>query len=379
MKQDRLNCVFLGLSITSAWGNGHATTYRSLLKALAARGHSLTFLERDAPWYASRREFEHAPYCDVAIYGSLEELKSRFAGLVRKADVVVVGSYVPDGIAVGRWVVSTAGNLTAFYDIDTPVTLAALAEGSCKYLSSDLCGKYDLYLSFTGGPTLQFLEHGLGARRARALYCSVDPSLYFPEKQPSRWDLGYLGTYAADRQPALENLLFGAARKQYGRRFAVVGPLYPETIAWPENVERIDHLPAGRHRAFYNAQRFTLNLTRRDMARAGYSPSVRLFEAAACGVPILTDTWPGLDAFFDPHREILPANSAADAASYLQMPEERRRRIGARARRRVLRFHTAAVRAAEFEAHVYASFEQLSYSRKKSRHAFTQSAAAAAI
>ncbi|HEX7361393.1 MAG TPA: glycosyltransferase [Bryobacteraceae bacterium] len=379
MKADRLNCVFLGLSITSAWGNGHATTYRSLLKALAARGHSLTFLERDVPWYASKREFEHAPYCDIALYGSLDELKSRFDRLVRAADVVVVGSYVPDGIAVGRWIAATAGNLTAFYDIDTPVTLAALGDGSCKYLSADLCGKYDLYLSFTGGPTLRFLEHTLGVRCARALYCSVDPSLYFPEKQTPRWDLGYLGTYAADRQPALEKLLFCAAKRQPDWRFAVAGPLYPETIAWPQNVERIDHLPAGRHRAFYNSQHFTLNLTRRDMIRAGYSPSVRLFEAAACGTPILTDTWPGLDSFFDPHREILPANSAADVASYLQMPEERRRRIGAKARRRVLRSHTAAVRAAEFEAHVYACFEELSYAKKKGGQTFTRSAAAAAI
>ncbi|MGH9583408.1 MAG: CgeB family protein [Bryobacteraceae bacterium] len=379
MKEDRLSCVFIGLSITSAWGNGHATTYRSLLKALAGRGHSLTFLERDVPWYAANREFERAPYCDIALYGSLDELKDRFTALVRTADVVVVGSYVPDGIAVGRWVTATANNLTAFYDIDTPVTLAALGDGSCEYLSPDLCGAYGLYLSFTGGPTLRFLEHTLGARCARALYCSVDPSLHYPETQPLCWDLGYLGTYAADRQPALENLLMRVAEKRSERRFAVAGPLYPEAIAWPENVERIDHLPVDRHRAFYNSQRFTLNLTRREMIRAGYSPSVRLFEAAACGIPILTDMWPGLDAFFEPHRELLPVHSAADVASYLQMPDEQRRQTGAKARCRALRFHTAAVRAREFEAHVNASFERLSCSKKKSRNAFKQSATAAVI
>lgn len=379
MRHDRFHCVFIGLSITSAWGNGHATTYRSLLRALAARGHALTFLERDVPWYASHRELERVPYCKIALYQSLTELKDRFTKLIRTADVVVVGSYVPEGIAVGRWVIANAKNLTAFYDIDTPVTLASLSRGSCEYLSRDLCPDYDLYLSFTGGPTLSFLEHRLGARCARALYCSVDPSLYYPEQQDTRWDLGYLGTYAADRQPALEHLLFGAAGKLPKRRFAVAGPLYPEGIAWPENVERIDHLPAGRHRTFYNSQRFTLNLTRRDMLRAGYSPSVRLFEAAACGVPILSDIWPGLDTFFEPHREIVPVHSPADVASYLWMPDERRRLIGERARRRVLQFHTAAMRAAEFETYVATCCESLCDSKKKSRHAFKGSAAAAAV
>lgn len=378
MREGRLNCVFIGLSITSAWGNGHATTYRSLLKALAARGHSLTFLERDVPWYASHREFEQAPYCKIALYASLVELKDRFTSLVRAADVVVVGSYVPDGIAVGRWVIANAKNLTAFYDIDTPVTLSALANGSCEYLSPNLCAEYGLYLSFTGGPTLNFLERKLAVRRARALYCSVDPSLYHPEKQRLRWDLGYLGTYAADRQSALEHLLCCAAKRSPKRRFSVAGPLYPQTVSWPENVERIDHLPAGRHRAFYNSQRFTLNLTRRDMIRAGYSPSVRLFEAAACATPILTDLWPGLDTFFEPHREILPVRSPSDVASYLRMPDDQRRRIGEKARCRALQFHTAAVRAAEFEAYVAASFECLCDS-KKNRTVFKEAAAAAAV
>lgn len=379
MKQDRLNCVFIGLSITSAWGNGHATTYRSLLKALAGRGHSITFLERDVPWYAANREFERAPYCEIELYGSLEELRDRFTATVRAADIVVIGSYVPEGIAVGHWVNATAKNLTAFYDIDTPITLAALSKGACEYLSPDLCHSYDLYFSFTGGPTLDFLQHTLGVRCARTLYCSVDPSLYYPEPQPVRWDLAYLGTYAADRQPALENLLLHVADRLPDRRFAVAGPLYPEAITWPENVERIEHLPASDHRAFYNSQSFALNITRHNMIRAGYSPSVRLFEAAACGVPIVTDDWAGLNTFFEPRCEILPVRCAADVASYLRMPSEQRLHIGAKARCRALRFHTAAVRATEFEAQVNASLDRLSCSNKRSRHAFKQSASAALI
>ncbi len=374
MKSPQLNCVFLGLSITSTWGNGHATTYRGLLKELSKRGHHATFLERDVPWYASNREFDELPYCTVALYSSLDELKDRFAKVIRAADIVVVGSYVPEGIAVGRWVTSIAKNNTAFYDIDTPVTLANLEAGKCEYIARDLYPKYNLYLSFTGGPTLSFIERKLGSPCARPLYCSVDPTLYYPEAERSRWDIAYLGTYAADRQGALERLLLSVARQNRNRRFAVAGPQYPEDITWPRNVERIEHLPATEHRAFYNAQKFALNLTRRDMIRAGYSPSVRLFEAAACGIPIMTDEWPGLETFFTLSSEILPVRSDGDVTSYLRMPGDQRLEVGEKARRRTLRFHTAAVRAEEFESHVTASLEQVSCSNKRSRTALKRSA-----
>ncbi len=379
MTQPRLNCVFLGLSITSTWGNGHATTYRGLLKELSRRGHACTFLERDVPWYAENREFEELPYCSLALYGSLDELKDRFSTLIRSADIVLVGSYVPDGIAIGRWVTSIGKNVTAFYDIDTPVTLANLASGKCEYISRDLYSKYDLYFSFTGGPTLDYVERKLGSPCARALYCSVDPSLYFPEPQRARWDVAYLGTYAPDRQPALEKLLLSVARQHPNRTFVVAGPQYPAAIDWPSNADRIVHLPASEHREFYNSQRFTLNLTRLDMVRAGYSPSVRLFEAAACGVPILSDVWPGLETFFTPGSEILLVPSAAHVASHLQMTDARRLAVGGRARERTLRFHTAAVRAEEFETHVLASLERVTGSNKRSRVALRQSPTAALI
>ncbi len=373
MKEPKLNCVFLGLSITSSWGNGHATTYRGLLKELSKRGYAATFLERDVPWYASHREFDQLPYCKVALYAGLDELKDRFSHLIRTADVVVVGSYVPDGVAVGEWVTATAKNLTAFYDIDTPVTLSNLKNGSCEYLSRELCSRYQLYLSFTGGPTLDFIERQLGSPCAKALYCSVDPALYYPQSEPVRWDIAYLGTYAEDRQPALENLLLNAAREHPNCHFAVAGPQYPHTVTWPANVERIEHLPASEHRRFYNSQRFTLNLTRRDMVRSGYSPSVRLFEAGACGIPILTDQWPGLQTFYEPFSEILPVRTEADLAYYLRIPDEERLEVADRARRRTLRFHTAAVRAREFETHVNVSVERTSSSKRRSRTAVEKS------
>ncbi len=367
MTDPQLNCIFLGLSLTSTWGNGHATTYRGLLKELARRGHKITFLERDVPWYSENREFDHAPYCEIGLYRSVNELKDRWSDQIRRADVVVIGSYVPDGIAIGNWLASVPHKVAAFYDIDTPVTLAKLEGGRCEYLSRELVTRYDLYLSFTGGPTLAYIEHQLGSACARPLYCSVDPSLYYPEIQDRQWEIGYLGTYASDRQSSLENLLLLVAQAESDRRFVVAGPQYPSDVSWPDNVDRIDHLPATQHREFYNSQRFTLNLTRKDMIKAGFSPSVRLFEAAACGTAIISDYWPGLETIFEPGSEIFPVHNSHDVTSYLQIPEEQRLEVGCRARERTLRFHTAAVRAEEFERYVLASLERLTYSNKCSK------------
>jgi spore maturation protein CgeB len=300
--------VFLGLSITSSWGNGHATTFRSLLKALSRRGHTLTFLERDVPWYADHRDLPAPPYCRTVLYRDLADLE-RHASLLREADAVVVGSYVPEGVAVGHWAIANATSSVAFYDIDTPVTLAKLAAGDEEYLSASLLVAYDVYLSFTGGPTLRRIE-AMGSPRAAALYCSVDPEVHVPVAVPRRWRLGYLGTYSADRQPTLESLLAAPARALADVSFVVAGPQYPDDITWPDNVERIAHLPPADHAAWYSAQDFTLNVTRADMRRAGWSPSVRLFEAAACGVPIISDAWPGLDEILKPGEEILVAETA---------------------------------------------------------------------
>jgi spore maturation protein CgeB len=338
-----LRIVVLGLSITSSWGNGHATNYRALVKELAARGHDVLFLERDRPWYAAARDLPEPPWGRTELYGSVEELRDRFEAEVREADLVVVGSYVPDGVAAGEWVTATACGLAAFYDIDTPVTVAKLDGGDEEYLSRALVGRYDLYLSFTGGPLLE----RIGARRVEAFHCFVDPDAYRPVEAEERWLLGYLGTYSGDRQPALDELLLAPARALPAARFAVAGPQYPAEVDWPANVDRIDHLAPPEHPAFYAAQRATLSVTRAEMRRWGYSPSVRLFEAAACGVPVVSDPWPGLERFFEPGREILVASSSAEVVAMLG--SEDLREIGRRARTRVLAEHTAERRAERLE------------------------------
>ena len=350
----KLDVVVLGLSITSSWGNGHATTYRALLKGMAARGHRVLFLERDKPWYASNRDLPKPDFCTAVLYDSLDELAEKHAAAVRDADLVVVGSYVPEGVAVSRWVQETARGVTAFYDIDTPVTIARMERGDTEYISAEVVPGFDLYLSFTGGPILDRLEREFGAQRARTLHCSVDPDAYYPELGPVRWDMGYLGTYSDDRQPMLNRLLVGPARAWQRGSFIVAGPQYPDAaIGWPANVTRIDHLPPAEHRRFYNAQRFTLNVTRADMVAAGWSPSVRLFEAAACGTPIISDPWPGLDTLFKPGEEILITDDGEQVMRWLRdTPGDKARRLGRAARRRVLASHTGIRRAAELETYV---------------------------
>ena len=348
-----LNIIIFGLSITSAWGNGHATTYRALARALHRRGHRVRFFERNMPWYEQHRDLASPVYCSAHLYSSIETLE-QYTGEVAAADLVIIGSYVPEGRRLAEWVLPRAGGVKAFYDIDTPVTVSRLAAGTCEYLDPAQIPRFDLYLSFAGGPILERLSIEFGASRPRPFYCSVEPLEYSPTPGATkRYDLGYLGTYSADRQPALERLLLEPARQWRQGSFYVAGAQYPPSLQWPANVARAEHLAPATHRSFYNHQRFTLNITRADMVANGYSPSVRLFEAAACGIPIISDPWTGLEEFFRPGREILVARSTRDVLDWLHhLDDIEMRQIGSRARQRVLQRHTAEHRAEELETHV---------------------------
>jgi spore maturation protein CgeB len=344
-----LDFVVLGLSLTSAWGNGHATTYRALLRGLADEGHRALFLERDVPWYAAHRDLPRPDFCELALYDDLDAMLASHGQRLRASDAVIVGSYVPEGVRlIDRLAAMGLRNLS-FYDIDTPVTLSKLDGGDEEYLAARQVPLFDAYLSFAGGEVLDHLERVRGARRAEALFCSVDPDAY-PHRpaMPKRWDLGYLGTYSDDRQPTLEALLLEPARRLPDRRFVVAGPQYPNTIDWPANVERIDHLPPAEHAAFYNAQGFTLNVTRAAMRSMGWSPSVRLFEAGSCGTPIISDDWRGLSDLLPRGEAVVVAQGPEDVVRALTLlPEERRRAIGLAARARVLAGHTGRARARE--------------------------------
>ncbi len=346
-----LDIVFLGLSITSSWGNAHAVIYRGLVRELTRRGHRVLFLERDVPWYATRRDLPRPPYGTTELYRSTEELRDRFADAISRADVVVIGSFVPDGCEVASWVLDVASGVVAFYDIDTPVTLSRLMREVNEYISRELVPRFDLYLSLAAGPTLTRLEREYGARRAVALHSAVDPEEYQPIGKQPDVDLGYMGSYNADRQVALDRLLIVPARRMADRRFLLAGPSYPASLELPANLRHVDHhLPPREHCAFYGQLRYALNLTRRDMLGTGFAPSRRVFEAAACGAPVVTDRWPGVDSFFKPGREILVVESSDLVVAILRdVGEEERIAIGQRARQVVLERHTTAQRAAELE------------------------------
>jgi spore maturation protein CgeB len=342
-----------GLSITSSWGNGHATTFRALCEALEKRGHRIVFFERDQEWYANNRDLPGPPYCKVHIFSEWTEILPTVRAELRDSDVAMVGSYVPDGIAALDEVLSSRVPVRAFYDIDTPITLGLLrSQGSTGYLLKRQLPELDVYFSFTGGPVLQELQADFGVACAVPLYCSVDPDRHreLPVSTEFECDLSYMGTYASDRQAKLDELLCRTAQALPKNRFLVAGPQYPESIQWPLNVKRIIHLSPRYHAAFYCSSLLTLNVTRREMVMAGYSPSVRLFEAAACGAVIVSDNWSGLETFFEPGTEILLPSGAEDVVRYIkEFGREELRDIGRAARERVLVCHSNQVRAQQFE------------------------------
>ena len=349
-----MKIAVFGLTITSSWGNGHATTFRSLLKALHQRGHHIDFIEKDVEWYASNRDLPKPPFCTVHLYADWVTAAASLLRAIADADVILIGSFFPDAIDLTRRLLAHPHPLLFFYDIDTPITLAQLrAHGRTAYLEAALIPEYDAYLSFTGGPALLELTTRFHARDAIAFYCSVDSSIYHPTPaQPEFLSaLSYLGTYAPDRQPSLMHLLDETARLLPGQSFLLAGPQYPESIPWSPNLRRIIHLAPPAHPAFYSSSAFTLNLTRAEMIAVGWSPSVRLFEASACGAAIISDSWPGLDEFFTPGEQILLPADAAECASLLtDLSVEDRTRIGSRARDRILDEHTSQHRAQQFEA-----------------------------
>ena len=348
-----MKIVVFGLTLTSSWGNGHATTYRALLKALARRGHRILFVEKDVEWYRSNRDLPCPDFCSVELYADWAKDGGRIIQLSLDADAIVVGSYFPDAIAASQILFAKVRCPVMFYDIDTPITLNKLREsGGSEYLDGDHIPFYSAYLSFTSGPALLELETRFGARRAIAFFCSVDPEMYHPtpEKMEFQCALSYLGTYALDRQNKLMELLDRAAGLLPQDKFLVAGSQYPPALTWRENVKRITHVAPADHPAFYSSARFTLNLTREDMVAAGYSPSVRLFEASACGAAIISDPWPGMEEFLTPGEEVLISSSGEEVARILGgLSDEQRRRMGAQARDRILATHTSDHRAIAFE------------------------------
>jgi spore maturation protein CgeB len=336
--------------VNSSWGNGHATLWRGLCRALAALSHEVVFFEKDTPYYAAHRDLTELPGAELVLYSTWEEVLNRAKKELASADKGMVTSYCPDALAASELVLSQNRCLRVFYDLDTPITLASLHTGKpAAYIGERGLNDFDLVLSYTGGEALSALQNELGARRVAPLYGSVDPEVHRPAgvKDCYLCELSYLGTYAADRQAALEALFIEPARRIPDKGFLIGGAQYPQGFPWTTNIRFVWHVPPAEHSAFYCSSRLTLNVTREAMARMGYCPSGRLFEAAACGVPILSDWWAGLDRFFTPGKHILVAKDTEEAIRHLELPDEQLRELARAAREHVLTHHTALVRAHE--------------------------------
>lgn len=347
-----MKLVIFGLTLSSSWGNGHATLWRGLLKAMIRRGHDVVFFERDVPYYAENRDVRQLDNGELLFYPDFSQARRIAKRHLDEADVAIVTSYCPDGIAVSELVLESRARFKVFYDLDSPVTLDRLRRGlPVDYIGSRGLRDFDLVLSYAGGTAIQEITQRLGARRVAPLYGSVDPEVHAPAapRAEFRGALSCLGTYSGDRLAALTALFVEPARRLASERFILGGPMYPENFPWTRNTYYFPHVAPPDHAAFYCSSPLTLNVTREPMLMTGFCPSGRIFEAAACGTPVLSDFWQGVEAFFEPGKEILVARTPEEAVESILLPKAQLARIARAARERVLESHTAEKRAAELE------------------------------
>jgi spore maturation protein CgeB len=348
-----MKIVVFGLTITSSWGNGHATLWRGLLRALRNSGCQLVFYERDVPYYAATRDLIELAGVKLVLYEDWNSIRATAKRDVFDCDAAIVTSYCADALVASELVAETSSAISVFYDLDTPVTLSRLSGGQeVSYIGPRGLRDYHLVLSFTGGEALQQLRECLGARQVAPLYGHVDPEVHRPSEGRPYYaaDLSYLGTYSRDRQIALRAFFIAAAQQRPERRFLIGGAQYPSDFPWHPNIYFVHHTPPAQHATFFSSSRLTLNVTREPMRRLGWCPSGRLFEAAACGTPVISDCWQGLDSFYADGSEILIARSTEDVIAALELGDGEVRAIGQAARARTLATHTSTHRAAELLA-----------------------------
>lgn len=342
-----MKITLFGLTLSSSWGNGHATPYRAILKALHRLGHRVTFYERDVPYYARHRDFDHCDYCSLKLYPSWEAVRPQALAEAAHSDVVITSSYVPEGAKIADALLSLDRPLRVYYDLDTPITLRALRSGDLDYIRASQLADFDLVLSWTAGKALTSLEREFRVRLARPLFGCVDPDVYRPVHPRRAWrsELSYMGTYASDRQAKLESMFLEPARRRPNSPFLLAGSLYPPEWNWPANVRRVEHVSPEDHPMLYSSSRLTLNLTREAMAACGYCPSGRFFEASACGTAIVTDWFEGLDSFFTPGEELMVATGMQDVLRAMRCSDSELLLMALRARQHTLDEHTGMQRA----------------------------------
>jgi spore maturation protein CgeB len=337
------------MAISSSWGNGHATLLRGLARALVKRENKLIFFEKDTPYYRTNRDYFGEKDIEVNIYSSWETIKEKVSMIVDSSDVALVTSYCPDGHEASNCVINSHCKVKLFYDLDTPVTINTVLNGTIPfYLPMHGLSEFDAVLSYTGGTALEIQKTLFHAKKTFPLYGSVDPSIHYPRPSTSEYVLSYLGTYSTDRHLSFSRLFLEPAKRLSHLKFLLGGSQYPSIMDWPQNISCIEHISPQKHPDFYSSGLFTLNITRSVMAEMGYCPSGRLFEAAACEVPIISDYWIGLEDFFDCSNEIIIVDSTHSAIDKLGMQLDKRQKIAKAAKERVLLYHTCEKRADDF-------------------------------
>lgn len=362
-----MRITVFGLTLSSSWGNGHATPYRAIIRALDRLGHQVHFFEKDVPYYSSRRDFDTCDYCELTLYPAWANVRERALSTAADSDVVITASFLPEGRRINDEILDLGHPLRVFYDLDTPVTLNNLRHGEVEYLEAAQIPEFDLVLSFTGGKAVSSLEEDYRARMVRPLYGCVDPDDYYRVAPAPKFqcDLSYMGTYSPDRQAKVDSLLLEPSRRHPEKLFLLAGSLYPWNWEWPENVRRMEHVAPGDHASFYSSSRLTLNITRGEMAANGWCPSGRFFEAAACGTPLITDAWEGLDSFFDLQSELRVVASAEEVEAALSSPDDELQSMAACARQRTLDEHTGSVRARQLLQYIEEARSGVQASMKK--------------
>ncbi len=350
-----LRISFFVSSILSAYWNGAATYYRGLARALHERGHRLHFYEPRAFGRHEHRDFDELPWGEVTVYepGDRQQLK-RCLRDAADSDFVVKAS----GVGVGDEeleaevaALQASGTGTIFWDVDTPATLARLESDSSDKLRA-LLPDYDFVLCYGGGEPVRERYRKLGARRAEVVYNALDPATHFPVTREERFegDLGFLGNRLPDREARVHEFLFNPARRLGDRRFVLGGSGWDDAVGELPNLRYVGHVYTTEHNAFNVSATAVINISRNDMARAGYSPATRLFEAAGAGACLISDAWDGIGAFLEPGEEVLVAEDADDVARIVEaLAPGEARIIGQRARERLLAEHTYGHRAGQLE------------------------------
>jgi spore maturation protein CgeB len=348
-----MNIAFFGSSLVSAYWNGAATYYRGIVRALAARGHHVTFYEPDAYDRQKNRDIDDPAWARVVVYPATEAAVREQLASVRAADLVIKAS----GVGVFDELLEAAvlefrgpRTLVAFWDVDAPATLERMEKNPADPFRA-LVPRYDLILTYGGGDPVVRAYEQFGARKCEPIYNALDPDTHHPVPADPRFaaDLAFLGNRLPDREARVEEFFLGAAGAAPHKLFLLGGNGWADK-AVPPNVRRAGHVFTRDHNAFNCTPRATLNINRESMARFGFSPPTRVFEAAGAGACLITDYWPGIELFLEPDREVLVARHGADVAAHLEaLTPERSRAIGEAARRRVLREHTYAHRGAQLD------------------------------